>query len=331
MSTILITGVNGFIGSHIAERLSRDGHCVRGLVRRTSDLKFIEGMEIDLFCGDIVDIRTLEEPSKGAEVVVHVAGLASDWGGIDAFRSANVLGTQNAAKAALGNDVKRFVHISTTALHGFKGKRNMDESHPMPPTPFPYCQTKKAAEEWLFDYARQVSMEVVAVRPGNVYGPRDHTFIDKYLDALQAGRIGYVGGGRSWTCPTYVENLAEGIKLACFEPAAQGESFILTDGLKIDWRTFTEKFAVELGVKPPRLSVPFWPAYGAAFCMEMIHKALGAKKPPFLTRYRISNGGRDYHFSIEKAKRLLKYKPHVEFDEAVRRTVYWYRHRDGAQ
>ena len=72
MSTILVTGANGFIGSHVAEHLHREGHNVRGLVRRTSDLKFIEDLDIELCFGDITDLRTLEEPVEGAEIVVHV-------------------------------------------------------------------------------------------------------------------------------------------------------------------------------------------------------------------------------------------------------------------
>jgi nucleoside-diphosphate-sugar epimerase len=61
--------------------------------------------------------------------------------------------------------------------------------------PFPYCETKKMAEQWLFGFARSTHMEVTAIRPGNVFGPRDHTFIEKYLDALIAGKIAYIVGG----------------------------------------------------------------------------------------------------------------------------------------
>ena len=119
-------------------------------------------------------------------------------------------------------------------------------------------------------------LEATAIRPGNVFGPRDHTFIDKYAQALDQGKGGYIGGGRSWTCPAYVENLADAIALACFEPAAAGEAFLATDGLDIDWRTFTEKLADELGVERPRLSVPFWLGYPLAAVMEGAYKVVGA-------------------------------------------------------
>jgi nucleoside-diphosphate-sugar epimerase len=193
----------------------------------------------------------------------------------------------------------------------------------MPETPFAYCESKKQAEREVF----ASGLEVTAIRPGNVFGPRDHTFIDKYAQALEQGKGGYVGGGRSWTCPAYVENLADAIALACFEPGAAGEAFLVTDGLDIDWRTFTEKLADELGVKRPGLSIPFWLAYPLAAVMEGAYRVVGAANSPLLTRYRVCNGGRDYHFSIAKARRVLKYEPKVGLEEALRRTVRWYRER----
>jgi nucleoside-diphosphate-sugar epimerase len=318
---ILVTGANGFIGSHVVERLLRDGRKVRGLVRGSSDLAFLKGVDVELARGDITDRASLDEPMRGVEVAVHVAGFASDWDPREECLFVNVHGTRNVIAAARAAGVRRLVHISTAALHGFPGARNQDESTPMPETSFTYCEAKKQAEREVF----ASGLEATAIRPGNVFGPRDHTFIDKYAQALEQGKGGYIGGGRSWTCPTYVENLADAIALACFEPAAAGEAFLATDGLDIDWRTFTEKLADELGVKRPWLSVPFWLAYPLAAVMEGAYKVVGAAKAPPLTRYRVCNGGHDYHFSIAKARRVLKYEPKVGLEEALRRTVRWYR------
>jgi len=320
---ILVTGANGFIGSHVVERLLRDGGKVRGLVRASSDLTFLEGVDVELARGDITDRASLNEPMRGVEIVVHVAGFVSDWDPRGECLSVNVHGTRNVIEAARAAGVRRLVHISTAALHGFPGARNQDESAPMPETSFAYCESKKQAEREIF----ASGLEATAIRPGNVFGPRDHTFIDKYAQALEQGKGGYIGGGRSWTCPAYVENLADAIVLACFEAAAAGEAFLVTDGLDIDWRTFTEKLADELGVKRPRLSVPFWLGYPVAAVMEGAYKVAGAANSPLLTRYRVCNGGRDYHFSIANARRVLKYEPKVGLEEALHRTVRWYRER----
>ena len=327
MSSILVTGASGFIGGHLAARLAADGHRVRGLMRKTSDPAFLRGTPVELRAGDVTDPASLRPVMEGIEVVVHAAGYVSDWGPLEAFRAVNVGGTRNVAEAAAAGGARRLLHVSTAAIHGFEGFRNRDETAPPVPSIFPYCETKREAEEWLFAFARTSPLEVTAVRPGNVIGPRDRTFSEAYLDALAEGKAGYVGGGRRWTCPTYVENLVDAIVLACFEPAARGEAFLITDGLEIDWRTFTEALAAAIGAEPPGLSIPFPLAYAAAWTMEAVFRGLRRPKPPRLTRYRICNGGRDYHFSIEKARRLLKYEPRVGFAEAVRRTAEWYRNR----
>jgi len=328
MSKILITGINGFIGSHVAERLVSMGHFVKGLVRKTSDLKFIHELNIEVFYGDITQIETLQEPLKYVDIGVHVAGLTADWGEYAKFEQANFEGTKNVAKIAEGCGIKRFVYISSSAIHGFPNLRFMDENSPTPKTIFPYCETKKIAEQWLFNYSQQINMEFTVIRPGNVFGPRDHTFIEKYLAALEQKKLAYIDGGKHWTCPTYIDNLIDAIVESCFKPEAKGEAFIVTDGLKIDWKTFTNRFADALGRTHPKLSVPFNIAYLLSFLMEKMYKLLGIKSAPLLTRYRICNGGRDYHFSIEKARKVLSYSPKVSLDEAVKRTVDWYINRE---
>ena len=315
MSVVLVTGVNGFVGSHVAERLLASGHRVRGLVRSSSDLAFLRHLDLELRAGDITDRKSVEGAADGVEIVVHVAGLASDWGPYERFHRVNVEGTRTVAEAANEAGVRRLVHISTTAVHGFPGFRNADESYPMPETGFPYCETKRIAEAWLAGYMRSTPMEITIIRPGNVFGPRDHTFVGQYLDALGDGKIAYIDRGRHRTCPTYVENLADGIRLACFEPAANGEAFLVRDGLDIDWRTFTEKLADELGVGRPKFSVPYPLAYPAAAAMEAAWRLFRNPLPPLLTRYRISNGGRDYHFSIAKARRGVGYEAVVGLEE----------------
>lgn len=329
MAVVLVTGANGFIGSHVCERFLAEGHRVRALVRETSDLAFLAGLDVDRVTGDVTDAASLAPAVLGAEVVVHVAGLASDWGPLSRFLAVNLEGTKNVATAAAAAGVRRLVHVSSASVHGFAGFRDRAEDGPCPQSPFPYVESKRRAEEWLRGSLPAPSPEVVVLRPGNVYGPRDHTFIEKYADALLRGRLGYVGGGRCLTCPVYVENLRDAILAAAFHPAAKGEAFLVTDGLVIDWRTFTERLCAHLGVRPPRLSVPSWLGYSAAATMEGLWAVARAENPPLLTRYRIRNGGRDYHFSIEKAKRLLGWTPAVDLEQALERTAAWLRTRPG--
>ena len=326
MKTFLITGVNGFIGSQIAERLLKDGNKVRGLVRKTSDLKFIKDFDIELFNGDITNYDSVLIASKGVDQIIHVAALASDWGPYQKFYEINVNGTMNVAKAAKASNVERMVYISTTAMYGY-GRNDVKESDSKAITKFAYNETKRLAEDVVFGYAKESGLKLTAIKPGNVYGVRDHTFIEKYLDAMVTGKIAYVDGGKRKTCPVYIDNLVDLIMLACEKDAAIGETFFATDGMNITWKEFTDKFADEMGLKHPTTSFPFALAFSAAFVLEMIYKAVGSKNPPMLTRYRISNAGYDYTFSIEKAKSMLGYTPKVDFATAVKRTCEWYRNR----
>lgn len=327
MKIALVTGINGFIGSNLAERLLNEGWKVRGLVRKTSDLKFLKGLDIEYYYGDITEPNTLDEPMKGVYQVFHVAALSSDWGHYEKFYKINVEGTLNVAKAAHKASVERMVYISTVAMYGF-GRLNVKESDEKLHTDFPYCQTKRLAEEKVMEFVKESGLRLTAVKPGNVYGVKDHTFIEKYLDALESGKAGYVDGGKRKTCPVYVENLVDGIMLASQKEEAIGETFFITDGMDITWKEFTDKLADEMNLKRPTSSFPFFLAYAVAFVMEFIYTALDTKEPPILTRYRIFNGGKDYTFSIEKARKILGYEPKIQFEEAIKRTVNWYRNRE---
>ncbi len=323
---VLVTGANGFIGSNLCKRLVSEGCEVNALVRETSDLTFLDSVPVKLYYGDINQPDTLAKPANGVDKVFHVAGLAADWGPYTRFEKINFRGTRNVAFAANKAGVKRFVYISTVAFHGF-GKQNMTEESPKAARLIPYAETKYMAEQWLWEFSKQIDMEITAVRPGNVFGINDRTFISKYLDALMQGKFAEIDHGRSKTCPVYVENLIDIILLVSKEKRAVGEAYLATDGLDITWHEFNTSLARHLAVKLPKTSIPYGIAMTAAQIYYSMHRLLGIKSEPFLTPYRINNGGKDYHFSIQKLKTHFGYKPKVDFEEAIRRTVDWYRTR----
>ncbi|MDH5174411.1 MAG: hypothetical protein OEW43_04040, partial [Elusimicrobiota bacterium] len=123
----------------------------------------------------------------------------------------------------------------------------------------------------------------------------------------------------------YVENLIDAILLAVNRRETVGETFIITDGLEITWKEYMDKIAEKVGVRSPLFSVPYPVAYSAAAVCEATLKLFRSEKPPIITRYRIANVGKDYHFSIEKARTKLGYQPRVSLDEAMERTVEWYK------
>jgi polyketide synthase len=323
MSRVLVTGANGFIGSHIVKKFIAEGDEVVSLVRATSDISLIKECNSILCTGDITNPESLNKSLQKINIVIHVAGLASDWGPYSDFERINLEGTKNLLQAASSAGVHRFVHISSVAPHGF-GRRDVREDDSMPQSPFAYVETKRLAEKAVFDFAASSDMEVTAIRPGNVFGPDDHTFIDQYLAAICEGKIALINGGRAWTCPTYIGNLVDAVWLVSRSEGAVGQAFLITDGLEIDWLRFTTDFARALGKKDKFISVPYGFVLIIATLMEKIYQLFKADNPPLLTRYRIMNGGRDYHFSIDKAREILGYNPRISFDEAVKETVNWY-------
>ncbi|HEX9974959.1 MAG TPA: NAD-dependent epimerase/dehydratase family protein [bacterium] len=322
---IFITGINGFIGSSLARHLAQMGHNVSGSVRDSSDLSFLNDLQINIFTGAINDKAFLSTCFKGQEIIFHVAGLASDWGTKRAYYNTNVIGTMNVAQAALAAGVKRLVFVSSTAVYGLMGYRYRTENDPRPVKNFPYAETKREAEDWLRSFAVENNFPITIVQPANVFGPNDRTFFIKFADGLKKGMVRFIQHGTAWTCPTYIDNLTRALWLAATHQDAVNETFIISDGLEINWHQFVEKICRELEVPVPRSSLGFHFVYLISTIIEIIYQALPVQKEPPINRYRIRNFGIDYHFSIEKAKRVLGFSPTVDIDEAVRRTVQWYK------
>src|SRR5579875_3581173 len=97
----LVTGATGFIGGHLAERLAREGHRVRCLVRPSSDTTRLRRAGLELATGDLTDAASLRAAARGCRYVVHCGALVSDWATVPEIRRANVTGTRNALEAAL--------------------------------------------------------------------------------------------------------------------------------------------------------------------------------------------------------------------------------------
>lgn len=326
---VFITGINGFIGSNLARFLCDKGYCVSGSVRKTSDLSFLKELRFNLLTGGISDENFLWHCFNHQDIVFHVAALVSDWAPVSALYHVNIQGTMNVARAALKAKVERLVFISSTAVYGLNGYYNKKETGSYPEKNFFYANSKRLAEDWLRKFSEENKFPTTIVQPANVFGPFDRTFFIKFARALEKRMMIYINKGKAITCPTYVENLTEALWLAATKEEAIGETFIISDGLNITWQQFVEKICQQLQAPLPRISINFKSAYALATLMEYIYKIFRIRKAPLITRYRICNAGRDYHFSIEKAHRILGYSPRINLDEAIRRTVNWYREVSG--
>jgi nucleoside-diphosphate-sugar epimerase len=318
---LFITGANGFIGSHLVSHFTgKSGYTVTGMVRKTSRLFRFKGTEVTLKTAALED--RLEDILEGYDAVIHTAARASDWGDYNDFSRTNVTGTANLVQAAGNVGVRRFIHLSSTVVYGFSGNIHTDERHDIKPFSNHYCVTKALAEEVLQDQDR---VEVFILRPSNVFGPFDTTTTLPFLSAIDHGLAGFPRGGRSLTSPCYVQNLAHAVELCLTAKQGIGEPFNITDGNDMPWREYLKMMADALGRRPPWIAVPVKPLYGIALVLDALYRAFRSSKPPLITPYRIAQAARDYSFSIDKAIRILGYRPPYTTEYGMQKSVDWYR------
>jgi len=323
-TNILITGANGFIGSYLMKRFSAGkNYRVTGLVRKTSDLFRLKGNAYNLVYGSISEPAGLKEVMKDIDCVIHTAGKASDWGNYEDFYHTNVEGTVNVVESALRCGVKRLIHFSSTVVYGFTGHRNTDETRKPHPFHNHYCITKTIAEERVFNFKDRI--ELIVLRPSNVYGPLDLSFTFPLLRSIDRGLIGFVNGGRAITSPCFVKNLVSATERAVITQKGIGEAYNISDGNDITWKLFLQIIAEKLGRKAPRLCIPAAPLKITAHLLSMIYRLLKSPAPPLITPYRIAISSKDYSFSIDKARKLLTYKPEFTTDHGLDECIRWYR------
>ena len=217
---VLITGVTGFLGGHLAARLRRDGVQVRGLGRDEAKGQALEeSIGIEFVRTDLGEAAAVTRACEGIDTVFHAAALSSPWGRPQEFVRANVEGTRKVLQAVGAAGTTRLVHVSTPSLyfrhHGGAGVR---EDAPLPEPVNSYVRTKRMAED-LVREAGRAGLETVILRPRALIGAGDSSILPRLVRAMAAGRLPVIGDGRNLTDLTCVENAADALVLAASAPA----------------------------------------------------------------------------------------------------------------
>ena len=179
---VLVTGADGFIGSHLTQRLLARWYEVRAFCQYNSfgSWGWIETLEreeiqnIDIVMGDVRDAQSVKSAMKGCEIVYHLAALIAipySYIAQSSYIDTNITGTLNVLQAGIENDVKRIVHTSTSETYGSAQYVPIDESHPLVGQS-PYAATKIGADQLAISYWRSFELPVTILRPFNTYGPR---------------------------------------------------------------------------------------------------------------------------------------------------------------
>jgi len=304
----LVTGGAGFIGSHICERLLREGHAVRVLDDFSNGKEEnLEGMsgDIEVIRGNVRDRNIVAQAVKGAYVVFHQAALGSVPRSVAdpvTTHESNITGTLNVLLAAKDLGVRRVVFASSSSVYGETPVLPKHEE--MKPDPVsPYALSKLSAEQYCGVFHRVYGFETVALRYFNIFGPRQDpesqyaAVIPKFVTAILNGRPPVIfGDGLQSRDFTYVDNVVEANLLASEAESAAGRFFNVACGGRYTLLDLLARIKTIL-----------------ASGIEPIHEAAR------------QGDVRDSQASIEAAKSILGYQVLVDFDEGLRRTVAWYK------
>jgi dTDP-glucose 4,6-dehydratase len=234
--TILVTGADGFIGSHLTEALVRAGHRVRAfaLYNSFNSWGWLDHCDADVrgnfevFSGDIRDPHGVREAMKGCEAVLHLAALIAipySYHSPDTYVDTNVKGTLNVLQAARELGVSRVIHTSTSEVYGTARFVPITEEHPLQGQS-PYSATKIAADQLAFSFYASFGLPVVIARPFNTYGPRQSaravipTIITQIGNGNRKIRLGAVSPTRDFN---FVRDTVAGFMSALTSDAGCGE------------------------------------------------------------------------------------------------------------
>lgn len=322
MKNILVTGGTGFIGSNLVAALLKEGCSVRVMRRKESDLRALDGLDVETTFGDIRDADAVHKAVESCDTVFHTAAIISYWKKERAAMEAvNVGGTRNIVDACLKSGVRRLIHTSSIAAIGFPGhEMTADESTQFNWEAYDigYRNTKWAAEQ---EIARGVKLglDAVMVNPSVVIGPRDIHFHGGQLirDIYHKRIFYYVSGGMS---VVYVDDVVRGHILAA-RLGRTGERYILS-GESLSHREIITTIAGVVGGIKPLFRMPSTAVTVLALVSESIGHFLNKK--PWITRELFAGSRFRYHFSCRKAESELGYSS-IPFRQAVVNTFEWYK------
>jgi len=272
MVKVLVTGILGFIGSHLAEKLIEDGYQLYGVVRRVANRKFdiVEKIlrDITLVTGDITDYVSIRNVLKTAnpDIIIHLAALTPVRDSFERpfeYQQANLVGTMNVAHAMLelpDPQTRRLIAASTAEVYGLQGKEPLKESLALKPTS-PYAVSKAAADLYLQMMLHTYDLNCTVLRPTNSYGRKfDTSFVIEYLvtQMLKGEKI-YVGAPNSVRDYMYVDDHVNAYFLAIKSTRARGQVYNVGTGVGKSNKELTEMIAEKIGYDKKKIVFGSYP------------------------------------------------------------------------
>jgi len=312
---ILVTGADGFIGSHVVEKLVKSGHEVRAFVLYNSfnswgwldDSDKSVRESIDVFAGDIRDPHGVDNAVSGQEVILNLAALIAipySYHSPDTYIDTNIKGTLNILQAARRHEVSRVIQTSTSEVYGTAQYIPIDEKHPLHPQS-PYAASKVGADQLALSFHASFKTPVGVLRPFNTYGPRQsaRAVIPTIISQLATGREVKLGSLSPTRDFSFVQDTANGFLAAAMSDAIVGQTVNLGSGFEISIQETAETIA------------------------KLMNVELKLANDEQRVRPESSEVER-LHASIQKAKEVLGWQPQLKglegFKAGLKQTIDWF-------
>lgn len=319
---VLLTGANGFIGSHILERLLLSDFDVTILLRRTSDTRFIEPLlsRVDIRYGSLESEVSLGEAACDAEVVIHCAAKTkavrrAEYYAVNAEGTRNLVEACNTRAPCLG----QFIFVSSLAVAGpaMPDSPAGEAGRPRPVSA--YGKSKLLAEQYVRRHSRAPH---TILRPAAVYGPRDRDFRGAFL-AVRRGFMPLPKGGTQPLSLIYVTDLAEAIVRAIGCSRCQGKTYHLAHPVPSTQRGFLSEVAEAMGVEAASLPVPVIALYPVCLMRDLWARV--TSRPSIMNLAKIPElAARGWVCATDRAAEDLGFVAGTSLAEGIRLTLAWY-------
>ncbi len=324
----LVTGGGGFLGRYIVEQLLGRGDEVTAFAR--GDYPALKKIGANLVRGDLQDNESVSQACAGMDAVFHVAAKAGYWGTWESFYQPNVVGTKNIIEACKKHAVPKLIFTSSPSVV-FDGQPHLgaDEALPYPDRYENYYSQTKAMSEQLVIQANGPELLTVSLRPHIIFGPRDNHIIPGLVARAKAGRLIQVGDGTNKIDVTYVEDVAQAHLLAAdaLEPgtAVAGSTYFISQDSPVNLWSFVNDLLIKLDLAPPKGKIPLSVAQSVGATLEFVYRTFRFKGEPLLTRFLAKEMAMSHYYDISKAKQDFGYTPQFSIEEAVDRTITFFK------
>jgi dihydroflavonol-4-reductase len=321
MSKVLVTGANGFLGSWLVRELLKQGHEVHALVRKSSDLSELSGLNPKYVYGDVTDVHSLLLTFAGMDAVFHLAGLiAYKKSERQKMEKINVDGTSNVIEACRANAVKRLIHVSSVVAVGASFSTeyvlNEESTYNVSKLNLGYFETKHKAELLVQDAIDKKRIDAVMVNPSTIYGPGDARKGSRktQLKVAQGKFKFYTSGGVNVVA---VEDVVQGI-ISAWQKGKSGQRYILAGEnllIKDLFRIIAEKaHQPEPSILIPSFLLHFLGIVGDLLSSFGLNSSISRENAWTATMF--------HWFDSSKAQRELDFKPRPA-EIAISQSVQW--------